>query len=175
LVRAAAGLTNLTVATKKLFLIYSLVFYCVLIDENESIKSQRSVEDRKTKEKVIHNVVFLSLKFYYKSQDAIGKKKGKQHKPKVKGKTVPFIFPQKFIKFKQSSLQGVARKRKGKQNRKVGKLIESILIFSLNRLGLTFVDIGLHVAWGGAKPSRVPPGVMLDIDTMAYLLKCALN
>ena len=60
---------------KKLILIYLLVVYCVLIGENESIKSQGCVEDRKTKEKVIYNVILLRISFYKNGENVNRKKK----------------------------------------------------------------------------------------------------
>ena len=98
-----------------------MVFYCVFYDENESIKSQRRVEDRKTSEKVVNNALFLKFKFDNENQDAITKKKGKQRKTKAKGKTVPVIIAKKYIRFKQSSLRG-KRSIRGKQHKKFGRL-----------------------------------------------------
>jgi hypothetical protein len=67
---------------KKLILIYLLVVYCVLIGENESIKSQGRVEDRKTKEKVIYNVILLRISFYKNGENVNRKKKGKKRNNK---------------------------------------------------------------------------------------------
>jgi hypothetical protein len=60
---------NLTVHSKKIILIFLLVFYCVFFGENESITSQGIYIDRITSEKVIYNAVFLKISLYNKAEN----------------------------------------------------------------------------------------------------------
>ncbi len=121
----AAGHKKITVFSKKLILIYLLVVYCVLFDENESIKSKSSVEDRKTSEKVIYYVNLLQLKFYFNNVKESRKKKGKQRELrnlKKKGRTILILTLHKFVRYKQASLR-----QRNYENKQFGKLIDKII------------------------------------------------
>jgi len=88
----------------------------VNLDENESITSQSSVVDRKTKEKVIYNVILLKISLYKKGENVSKKKKGKKRNNKsnnkTKGKTVPLRIENKFVRYKSASLRMKIRRSK---------------------------------------------------------------
>jgi hypothetical protein len=115
LTSAAAGLFNFTVFRKNFILLHLVVFYCVIVDENESVKHQRCHTNKKYSEKVFFNFNIKNLIFELKNNvNSNRKKKVKCHNRQTrgKGKTV-------CVKIKSDSQLGKwnrLRRRGNKQN-----------------------------------------------------------
>ena len=112
LTAVAAGLTFLTVFSKKAILIYLVVLYCVKVDEYHFVNNQRSSFDRKNEEKVLYNVVFgfLKQKPFPVTNQNVNNANGKRSKFKSsssgrKGRTILFSYKQRRFNCKRYILK----------------------------------------------------------------------
>ncbi len=137
----------ITVFQKSVFLIYLLVFYCVIVDEEENERYQRIIKDRKILEKVLCNIVYYriqnaSIIFTLKKIYRYRGKKSKRKKKNVeaKGKPIP-IYEKNYPLSKKRYLLLKSKCRKNKlelflckrslrlKNLKFFNIIDSIISF----------------------------------------------
>ena len=112
---------NITVISKKFFLLYFIVYYCVIVDVSHSLGCQESIYIENEKENVTINIVFLKNKNDARTTEINNKRRGKwrvkkklkskKRNNKQKGRTILIWDVNKVIRYKQVRLFRRYRKK----------------------------------------------------------------